>query len=787
MFRYRNIGFKCSVLFAIAAFSITCKNKDKGTDQKIFELLDPASTGINFVNSIPENDTLNQFTYHYLFNGNGVAAGDLNNDGLPELIFTGNAVPSKLYLNKGDFKFEDITAKAGFNTNGWMSGITLADVNNDGYSDIYICKSGPENNLEAKRNLLFINNKNLTFTEKAAEYGLNDPGNATQATFFDYDNDGDLDMYLGNHADRFWSDINVPFTRKVHMDVHNQQHLFRNDGAKFTDVSEESGVIAMGYCLSVNAADFNRDGFTDLYVSNDYHIPDYYYLNNGDGTFTESFNAHFKHASTNSMGSDAADYNNDGWLDLITLDMLAENPKRFMELGGPKDYDFIQLALKNGYGHQYMHNSLQTNTGYGNFSDLAFLTGTARTDWSWSPLFADYDNDGLTDLFITNGYYRDVTNQDFQLFANRKLQQTGKYAVHKEILEKLPFERLSNFAFKNSGNYKFENVAEAWGLDEPTLGTGSAYADLNNDGRLELILCNQGDAAQIYKNVGENGNWIKLKFKGAKNNINGIGCKVIAELESGKRLCEMQGTHGYQSCSENFIHIGLGAQESVKSITVIWPGGAFETVKDAKANQTLILDEKKASGKYSFTDERVFTFEELTGKNGLDFVHVDGENPDFKREPLLPHRFTRLGPGAASGDVNGDGLADVIITNARESAGCKLYMQTADGNFKAAGSQPWAGAFEADVLGCLIFDADADGDKDIYLASGGSEFQWPSDKYKHRLYINSGTGTFTEKADALTGINCSGSCATAGDYDNDGDLDLFVAGRIMPGNYPNLD
>lgn len=768
----------------------SCGDKENKTEAKIFELVQPENSGIDFTNIVPENDTLNQFTYHYLFNGNGVAAGDINNDGLTDLVFSGNAVPAKLYLNKGDFKFEDITQKAGLKTSGWMSGITMADVNNDGFIDIYISRSGPQNNIDAKRNLLFINNKNTTFTEKAKEWGVDDPGNATQAAFFDYDNDGDLDMYMGNHADRFFSDVNVPFTRNLHLDIHNQQHLYRNDGSKFTDVSEEAGIKSMGYCLSASVGDFNRDGFSDIYVCNDYHVPDYYFVNNGDGTFTESFNTYFKHSSTNSMGSDAADYNNDGWLDLMTLDMLADDPKRFMELGGPKDYDFIQLSLKNGYGHQVMKNNLQTNRGNGYFSDLAYLNGVAKTDWSWSPLFCDFDNDGLTDLFITNGYYRDVTNQDFQLFSNRKLQQTGQYALHKEILEKLPFERLSNFAYKNKGDYKFESVAEAWGLDDPTLSSGSAYADLNNDGRMDLIVCNQGDKAQLYKNIGTEGNWLKIKFKGNKNNKNGIGCKVMAELETGTRICEMQTTHGYQSCSEPVIHIGAGQQEKVKSLTIIWPGGAFEKLTDVTTNQVITADESKAAGTFAFSNEATYTFEELTASLGLDYVHKDGDNPDFKREPLLPHRFTRLGPGLASGDVNGDGLSDLFVTgsNAKESAGGRLYIQTADAKFKPSSSQPWASIHDVDMLGCLIFDADADGDNDIYMSAGGSEYQWPSDKYKHKIYINNGTGAFTEKADALPkDLNSSGSCATAGDYDNDGDLDLFVAGRLSPGNYPSLD
>lgn len=766
--------------------AVSCGKKNGG-DEKLFQLLSPETTGVNFVNTVPENDTLNQFLYHYIFNGAGVATGDINNDGLPDLVFTANEKPAVVYLNKGDFKFEDITAKSGIKTSGWMSGVTMADVNNDGWLDIYICKSGPESRNDDRRNYLFINNKNNTFSESSAAWGVNDPGNATNATFFDMDNDGDLDMYLGNHADRFFSEINVPFTRKLSMDVHNQQHLFRNDGGKFTDISEAAGVAAMGYALSVTAADFNRDGFTDLYVCNDYHIPDYYYVNNGNGTFTEAFESSFKHSSTNSMGSDVADYDNDGWLDLVTLDMLADEPRRFQLMGGPKDLDFFQVAIKNHYGYQYMHNTLQTNTGAGHFSDLGFLNGIARTDWSWSPLFADLDNDGLTDLFITNGYYRDVTNLDFMIYQRRKLEQTGKPATQKEILQMVPFEKLSNYAYKNDGDYKFENKAEEWGLDELTHSTGSAYADLNNDGQLDLIVCNQGDPVQIYRNTGK-GNYLRIRCSGSGNqNAFGYGCKIVSVLNGQTHITEMQATHGYQSSSEPIIHLGLGKSDHFDELTIVWPGGAFQTLKNVKANQLLTLKSTDAAGHYEFPASKEFSFTDITEMCGLQFTHDEKDNPDFKREPLLPHRFTKLGPGIASGDVNGDGLADLLITNARESVGPKLFVQNSSGKYTLNASQPWSIMNDVDVLGALIFDCDNDGDQDIYLVAGGSEYEGPSDKYRHRIFKNDGKGKFTEAADAIPQINTSGSCITAADIDADGDLDLFVAGRLNPGKYPNLD
>ena len=780
--RFAVTGLSLLVLLAVQS----CGKKDGQDGDVIFELTKPEETGINFVNTIPENDSLNQFTYHYLFNGNGVAAGDLNNDGLPELIFTGNEKPAAIYLNKGDFKFEDITQKSGLKTQYWMSGVSLVDVNNDGFQDIYICRSGPSKNRDRKRNLLFINNGNLTFTEKAAAWGVDDPGNATCATFFDMDNDGDMDMYLGNHADRFFADIATRFTPSLHMDEISQQHLFRNDGSKFTDISEQAGVKAMGYCLSATASDFNRDGLVDLYVCNDYHVPDYYYINNGDGTFKNEFSTYFKHSSNNSMGADAADYNKDGWMDLLTVDMLPEDPRRFGLLAGPKKYDFFTTALRNGYGYQYMHNALQTNFN-GHFSDLAYLNGIARTDWSWSPLFADYDNDGNTDLFITNGYYRDVTNMDFMLFQDRKAKQLKQDVSHKEILEKLPFEKLTNYAYKNMGNYRFSNVTQQWGLDEPTLSSGSTYADLNSDGKLDLVICNQGDLVHVYKNVGPEKNYLRVKCKGGKeNNRFGIGCKFLVETDSGQQIMEMQQSRGYQSATEPLLHIGLGDLSSVKKLTVIWPNGKFQTLPSVKSNQVLEVDEKNAGGKWDFSIKNEMVFEDMTKAIGLDFIHTDGDNPDFKREPLLPHRYTMQGPGSATGDVNGDGLTDLLITNARESNGTRLYLQTPDGKLRQGNSQPWTSMNNVDVLGCLIFDADADGDNDVYLSAGGSEYGFPNPAYKHRLYINDGKGNFSEKTNALPDLISSGACVAAGDIDGDGDLDLFVGGRLKPGFYPEV-
>lgn len=780
-FTFGKLLISLPLLFQIYSCS---ENKEEGK-QKIFEKISPEKSGINFTNTVPENDTLNQFTYHYLYNGNGVAAGDINNDGKVDLLFTGNEIPAKLYLNKGDFSFEDITTQSGIKTSGWMSGATMADVNNDGYLDIYICKSGPNN--ADKRNYLFINNKNSTFTESAKLWGVDDNGNTTCATFFDFDNDADLDLYIGNHAEKFFSDIETQYSNNIRRTPNSQQRFFENTGSKFIEITEKAGMNFGGYCLSATAADFNMDGFTDLYVCMDYHIPDLYFINNGKGGFEEKHTTYFKHSTANSMGADFADINNDGFLDLFTVDMLMEDPKRFMLLEGPRKYDFVYMAEKNGYRKQYMRNALQVNRN-GYFSDYGFLAGVARTDWSWSPVFGDFDNDGNIDLFVSNGYYRDVTNKDFMLFQERRISKEKGKVTNKEILEKLPFEKIKNYTFKNNGDYTFSNVTDIWGIDELSLATAALQADLDGDGNMDMVICNQGEPASIYKNIVNNKNFLNIKCKGGKkNNIQGVGSKVYVEFDSTIQSHEIQHTHGYQSGSEAMIHVGTGNKKP-KKITVVWPNGEFESIPNPQIGNTLVFDENNANGKFDY--KKFFsspTILDITETAGLAFVHQESNLTDFKRQVLSPGDFTRLGPGAATGDVNGDGLQDVIIGNGGTGAGPAVFMQTSDGKLVQKSSPALQIMKGVDVLGCLLFDADQDGDNDLLLVAGGSELGWPDSRYKHQLFSNDGKGNFTHNPAALPNhLSSSGSCAIAGDIDLDGDLDLFIAGRIMPGGlYPN--
>ena len=789
--RFKQLYVRSFTAVLLASSLFSCGDSNDENVDVLFEKIESDVTGIDFVNTVPENDTLNQFTYHYLYNGSGVAIGDINNDGKNDLYFSGNEKSSRLYLNKGDFKFEDITEKSGTGTKQWISGVTMVDVNNDGWLDIYACSSGPKQLKQSKRNLLFINQKDGTFKESAKEWGVDDSGNATCATFFDYDNDGDLDFYLGNHADQFFSNINTRFTPTLNMDEFNQQHFFRNDGNKFTDVSEKAGVVKMGYCLSAAAADYNNDGLTDLYVCNDYHVPDCYYINNGDGTFTDQFDVAFKHSSTNSMGSDVADVNNDGFSDLITVDMLSESPRRYMSLMGPKDYDYTMVGIKNGYKNQYMKNNLQMNLGNGHFADLSYLYGVAKSDWSWSPLLSDFNDDGFTDMFVSNGYYRDVTNLDFILYQSIVEQQQKRGLRHEELLKKLPYEKIQNFFFQNNQGQGFVNRASEVGLDDLTLSTGSATGDLDGDGRLDLVVCNQGEVPLVYKNIHTQNHFLNVKAEGSdRTNKFGIGCQLFVSDSAGKyRKFEIQPSRGYQSSSEAIAHIGLGENESLSELVVVWPNGKAQILKDVSCDQTLVVKSADANTTWDRNLVRsgdIPFFTENESEWGLNFNHVEQENPDFKREPLLPHRYTTLGPGMSAGDVNGDGLQDLFVGNARESKGSTLFLLQKDGKYTVAGSQPWQ-SLDADVMGSLLFDCDGDRDLDLYVAVGGSEFEWPSNKYQHQLYLNDGKGNFSVAKDRLPNVISSSSSVSSADYDGDGDLDLFVAGRLMPGNWPTLE
>lgn len=663
------------------AFSILAFLPFYCAGQSLFTLVPPEKSGIDFQNTLTESSTQNVLAYEYFYNGGGVAVGDLNNDGLPDIVLTSNQGQPRIYINKGNFVFDDISKQSKVRADGWKTGVTLADVNGDGWLDIYICRSGndPE---DSRRNLLFINQKNGTFKEEAKQYGIDDAGNSTQAVFFDYDNDGDLDLFLLNHSIKRLNNFNIA-EMKATRDPSAGDKLYRNDGdGHFTDVSAKAGIIGNSICFGLGAsvADFNGDGWPDLYVSNDYDEDDYLYINQKDGTFKESLRDYFGHTSKSTMGCDVADINDDGMSDLFTLDMLPEDNKRQKLLVGPDRYNHFQMLLNSGYYYQYMRNMLHLGSKNNNkiqYSEIGQLAGISNTDWSWSALFCDFDLDGWQDLFITNGYWRDYTNMDFIKYTKpaemlKSLEQ-GKKPDMYELVKKMPSTELKNYLFKNLGNLTFKNVGKEWGMDLPSFSNGAAYGDFDNDGDWDLVVNNINQPAFIWQNHAEDlkNNYIKFRFKGAGKNPFGIGTKVIVSADDGfKQLQELELVHGFQSSVEPCLIFGLGKRKSV-NITVIWQNGKSQTLTEQAVNRTIVLEEDKATDTIpKDVSPHPFFSEE---KNDSLFKHIEDDYNDFNREPLLPRQYSKEGPALAKGDVNGDGLIDFYVGGSKRPCGCYLF------------------------------------------------------------------------------------------------------------------
>jgi enediyne biosynthesis protein E4 len=772
--------FVVSILCMLAACH---SNKDS----LLFESVPASETGITFANTITTSDSINALNFDYIYNGGGVAVGDVNNDSLPDIYFTGNMVSGKLYLNKGNLQFEDVTEKAGVSTTKWTTGVAMIDINTDGFLDIYICVAGKDSTQSA--NLLFVNNGNGTFTERAAAYGLADTGYSTQAAFFDYDKDGDLDMYLLTNAYESFN-RNITRPKLTRGEGKSTDRLYRNNGNHtFTNVSREAGIVVEGYGLGVAISDINRDGWPDVYVANDFLTNDLLWINNQNGSFTESAAKYMKHQSHNGMGTDVADYNNDGLVDIVVLDMLPEDNLRQKTMFAAPNYDRFEQTLQYGYLPQYVRNTLQLNNGNGSFSEIGQMAGIHNTDWSWSALFADYDNDGLKDLLITNGYRKDVTNMDFITYSRESSMFGTDEQNRKEStaeLEKLAGANVHNYVFRNKGDLTFEDKSQSWGMGEPGYSNGAAYTDLDRDGDLDLVINNIDREASIYRNNADkllSNNYLQIELIGAELNKRGLGTKV--ELMSGgnKQFQEQTLYKGYKSTVDPLIHFGLGTITKIDTLTISWPDGKLQQLYNILANQRLSIDYRQArppdSGLVpaSITSQTIFS--EVSGKNGLAYKHQESDFVDFKIQPLLPHKFSQNGPGLAVGDVDGNGLDDFYIGGAAGKPGT-LFFQTPTGRFE---SHEVAKQREED-MGSLFFDADGDGDLDLYVVSGGSEFEENSASYQDRLYINDGKENFTIQKEALPEIGSSGSCVTAADYDLDGDLDLFVGGRIVPGKYP---
>ncbi|GAB3698527.1 VCBS repeat-containing protein [Spirosoma flavus] len=809
----------------------------KPSTPKLFRRLPSSQTGITFNNRIQESDSVNILRFEYLYNGGGVGIGDFNNDGWQDIFFTGNQVSSRLYLSKGKddespLSFEDVTESAGVTTHAWCTGVTVVDLNQDGWQDIYVSVAGYDKDTTKRANLLFINQTKkkggpVRFLEMAREYGLNDMGYSTQTAFFDYDHDGDLDAYvLTNALDRY--NRNALRPKMVNGEAPSNDRLYRNDGClaegrgqgakgsgqrvkdmksgeanpipyapcptpHFTNVTREAGILTEGYGLGIAIADLNGDGWEDVYCANDFLSNDLVWVNNQDGTFTNRAADYLKHQTHNAMGVDIADINNDLLPDIMVVDMLPNtNQRQKMMLPG-YNYDRFRMDLQMGYQPQYMRNTLQLGVGKMGFSEISQLAGVDRTDWSWAPLFADFDNDGYRDLLITNGYRRDVTNLDFTAYladlhaGGFGDEQEKNKKAYKKLME-LPDVKLADFCYRNrcaEGSLTFEDVSEQWGFDAPNFSNGAAYADLDNDGDLDVVINAIDDEAFVYENSvgqraedkGHTNSWLRLALERNPSQ----GTRVNVYYGNHTQTAEFNPTRGYVSSVEPYLHFGLGDTSVIDSVEVIWNNGTYQMLRNVKANQLLrIAYEPIGEYKPRSVTSRAYFQEVSAADLGLDYVHVESEFNDFAQTPLLPHKHSQNGPPMAVADVDGNGLEDVYIGS---DFGQKsyVYFQQSNGHFTKTELPK---NVNQEDTGALFFDADQDGDQDLYVVSGGSHANGPSDAYQDRLYINEGQGHLTLSRQAIPAINNSGSCVTACDFDHDGDLDLFRGSRLIPGQYP---
>ena len=770
---------------------------------KLFTLLPSDYTHLEFENTLVDEMDYNVFRYRNYYNGGGVAIGDVNNDGLPDVYLVANWRPNKLFLNQGDFQFRDATKKAGVaGTHNWSTGVCLVDINGDQRLDIYVCNSG---NIKGdnRANELFINqgnNKNgvPVFVEAAAEYGIDDKGFSSQAAFFDYDQDGDLDLYVLNNAFRAMSSFDLSNNLRHERDPYGGDRLYRNDNGRFVDVSDEAGIYGsvITFGLGVAVSDINNDQWLDIYVANDFFERDYLYINNHDGTFTEKLEEMIRHISNSSMGGDIADINNDGFMDIYATDMLPEDDYRLKTTFLFETFDFYEKLIEWGYYHQLSRNVLQLNNGFGprhdmSFSEIGLLAGVAETDWSWGAIIVELDNDGLKDIFVSNGIFRDVTDQDYLAYLsqeeNIRAILRGDRIDFPDLIRKIPSNRLPNYAFRNNGDLTFSNQAEEWGLDIPSFSNGAAYGDLDGDGDNDLVINNVNQQVFVFRNEADSltdNHYLRVKLVGEGMNSFAVGSKVTLKCANQQIfVLEQLPMRGFRSSVDYVLTFGLGENDLVDTLIVDWPYGTREIIANVAADQLVTLYQRDDRPYIPKPPRNMYpVFRDITETFPLRYRHVENEFVDFHREPLIPHQLSTEGPKIAKGDVNGDGLEDLYIGGSKGFAG-KLLIQTASGTFKSTNEQVFQGAKISEDAGAVFFDPDGDGDLDLYVVSGGNEYSRRAPALLDRLYINNGSGGFTQSNNALPKYYASGSCVAPGDFDGDGDQDLFVGSRSIPWKY----